>query len=390
MKKLLFIVLVAVVFYGCKKDEISTIPNLTTAEISTITHATVTSGGNITNNGGAEIIARGVCWSTNENPTIADNKTTDGTGSGSFTSSITGLIANTLYYIKAYATSSVGTAYGNQQSFTTLPKFEITNIKCSSLKIVRGQVITFTSVLSDPIGNINYEWKFFFDNQQIDVKSGFNLKEVTVVASKIGEYTLRLNITRGVSDNDNYEIKFNPIEPNFQFGIWGDNEATIKMAELNVGNEVCVWTPDIPVIAPENTGLTTITYSRGGDYCTYYFYIYYFKDGVLMAGAYTKVWTNYQGDDARGQYGCYLLEKTNLETILKTTIPEGKIWNVPSIGQQVDFWDQGDYFRSLAIVSGYLELKTEAITRYGRGNLHLYCLGGSVIFFEYMIASPNL
>ncbi len=92
---------------------------LTTTEVSSITPSSGISGGNITDDGGGNITARGVCWSTNQNPTTADNLTTDGSGDGSFTSNITGLSANTTYYVVAYATNSAGTAYGNQVSFAT-------------------------------------------------------------------------------------------------------------------------------------------------------------------------------------------------------------------------------------------------------------------------------
>ena len=97
----------------------SQVPVLTTAAISAITQTTAECGGNITSDGGATVTARGVCWSTNPTPTVADNKTTDGTGTGSFTSSITGLTAGTPYYVRAYATNSVGTGYGNSISFAT-------------------------------------------------------------------------------------------------------------------------------------------------------------------------------------------------------------------------------------------------------------------------------
>jgi len=80
---------------------------------------TATSGGNITSDGGAAVTARGVCWATTSTPTTANSKTTDGTGTGSFTSSLTNLSANTTYYVRAYATNSAGTAYGSQVSFIT-------------------------------------------------------------------------------------------------------------------------------------------------------------------------------------------------------------------------------------------------------------------------------
>ena len=95
------------------------VPVLSTTEVTEITANTATSGGNITDDGGTTVTARGVCWSTNENPTIEDNKTEDGTGAGSFKSIVTDLEPNTTYYVRAYATNSAGTGYGSAMSFTT-------------------------------------------------------------------------------------------------------------------------------------------------------------------------------------------------------------------------------------------------------------------------------
>ncbi|NTW31335.1 MAG: hypothetical protein HGB12_01650 [Bacteroidetes bacterium] len=95
-------------------------PTLTTTSASSISGGNATSGGNITNSGTTSVTARGVCWSTSINPTIADNKTLNSSGTGSFSSTITGLTSNTFYYVRAYATSSVSTSYGNQISFTTI------------------------------------------------------------------------------------------------------------------------------------------------------------------------------------------------------------------------------------------------------------------------------
>jgi hypothetical protein len=100
----------------------ATIANgITTNNLTSITQTTATCGGNIASDGASSITSRGVCWSTtNSNPTILDTKTNNGTGIGSFTSSITGLTAGTTYYVRAYATNSVGTAYGNTRTFVTL------------------------------------------------------------------------------------------------------------------------------------------------------------------------------------------------------------------------------------------------------------------------------
>lgn len=92
---------------------------ITTNDITNITANSAVSGGNITDDGGFTITARGVCWSTSQNPTINDSQTTNGTGIGQFTSSITELTYNTIYYVRAYATNSKGTSYGEEKIFTT-------------------------------------------------------------------------------------------------------------------------------------------------------------------------------------------------------------------------------------------------------------------------------
>jgi uncharacterized protein (TIGR02145 family) len=96
-------------------------PTLTTSVITSPTRTSAVSGGNITSDGGAAVTARGVCWSTSSGPVVTGSHTTDGSGSGTFTSTITGLTPGTLYYVRAYATNSAGTSYGNERTFTTSP-----------------------------------------------------------------------------------------------------------------------------------------------------------------------------------------------------------------------------------------------------------------------------
>ena len=90
-----------------------------TDEASEITANSAVCGGNVTTDNGYYVTSKGICWSTSENPTINDNKTNDGDGTGSFTSELTDLEPNTIYYVRAYATNLAGTAYGKQVSFTT-------------------------------------------------------------------------------------------------------------------------------------------------------------------------------------------------------------------------------------------------------------------------------
>lgn len=114
------ILVICTLLYSCKKNtadlQSPRLPNISTTAVSGVTAGTATAGGNISNEGGSPVTARGVIWSTG---TSATTTTLDGTGGGSFTSNLTGLTQNTTYYVKAYATNSYGTAYGNTVSFTT-------------------------------------------------------------------------------------------------------------------------------------------------------------------------------------------------------------------------------------------------------------------------------
>jgi uncharacterized protein (TIGR02145 family) len=111
--------LIISLFSGCNKAEFATTPIISTAAVIKITGVSMTSGGNITSDGGAKVTSRGIYWSTNPNQTTDDNKTSDGAGTGNFTSNMSGLNGSTTYFVRAYATNSIGTAYGNQLSFTT-------------------------------------------------------------------------------------------------------------------------------------------------------------------------------------------------------------------------------------------------------------------------------
>ncbi len=101
--------------------DISTTPTVTTNPVSSITSNSAVCGGNVTSDGGATVTARGVCWSTSSYPTTSNSRTTDGNGTGTFTSYISGLSSSTIYYVRAYATNSSGTSYGSNVIFTTNP-----------------------------------------------------------------------------------------------------------------------------------------------------------------------------------------------------------------------------------------------------------------------------
>ena len=117
-------------FASCKKDATPGVSadqsSLTTTAVTVITPYTAEAGGNVSSAGGSTVTARGVCWSINSNPTTANSITTDGTGTGNYSSVLTGLQPNTTYYVRAYATNGSGTAYGNEQHFVTQALSETT------------------------------------------------------------------------------------------------------------------------------------------------------------------------------------------------------------------------------------------------------------------------
>jgi uncharacterized protein (TIGR02145 family) len=112
-----------VIIPGLSAANIPQLATLSTTAVSSITATSAVSGGNISSDGGASITARGVVWSTSQNPTLANNMgiETNGTGLGSFISNLSSLSSFTTYYVKAYATNNAGTAYGNEVTFTTAP-----------------------------------------------------------------------------------------------------------------------------------------------------------------------------------------------------------------------------------------------------------------------------
>jgi pectin methylesterase-like acyl-CoA thioesterase len=117
-------------------DVVVELPTVTTAAVSYISTTTALCGGSISNDGGGTITARGVCWNITGDPTIADNYSSDGTGVGLFSSTLTNLTAGAKYYVRAYATNSAGTSYGKQDSLTTLLELVVPTVTTTEPSVV--------------------------------------------------------------------------------------------------------------------------------------------------------------------------------------------------------------------------------------------------------------
>jgi len=141
MRTLFFLFLLSITILSCQKsnspDNPTIPPGVSSSEIGSITSNSVVIAVNVSADGRESITARGVCWKNSPTPDISGSHTTDGIGTGTFNSSITGLIPGTTYYVRAYATNSRGTAYGSELSFTTsTPDVYVTGIESNGTKNV--------------------------------------------------------------------------------------------------------------------------------------------------------------------------------------------------------------------------------------------------------------
>jgi len=171
---------------------------VTTGQVLNITTTTATCAGNVTGDGGAAVTARGLCWSTSENPTTENSKTTDGTGVGTYTSNITDLSPNTTYYVRAYATNSLGTAYGEQRTFTT---------KQTTPSVTTGYVTDLTTIKAYCSGNVTSEGGssvtargVCWNTSENPTTSNFK----TTDGTGVGTYTSTIT---GLSPNSTYYVR---------------------------------------------------------------------------------------------------------------------------------------------------------------------------------------
>lgn len=128
-----------------------TLATVTTVLITKVSIYTAESGGEVTSDGGGTITARGVCWSTHENSTIADSKTIDGEGTDPFVSKVTGLDPRTDYYLRAYVTNEAGTSYGDEMLFTSTDEYS------GTYEVVTGSVFRqLPDGSADPVASGDY------------------------------------------------------------------------------------------------------------------------------------------------------------------------------------------------------------------------------------------
>jgi len=287
------------------------VPEVTTGNVTNVSATTATCGGNVTGDGNSFVTARGVCWSTFENPTINAHKTVDGEGLGSFASQLTGLTHSTKYYVRAYATNSEGTAYGEQKSFTTMvitpPTVTTANVtNIGSVSATCGGNVT--NIGNDPSTTRGVCWSTS-QNPTIE-----NSK--TVDGTGIGSFTSEIT---GLTHSTKYYVRayatnaegtaygaqrtFTTIAPLFTTGdytislydSWGDgwdnaNFVSVKVGDTYVLTDITLSSGSGPYHKNfhVNEGQSVTVYFTGG----YYDYECYYKISSGTSGTGTVLYTS--------------------------------------------------------------------------------------------------
>jgi len=234
-----FVIISILLFNSCIKDK-ETLPVIATTEVTDITQTTAASGGAVTNDGGALIDERGVCWSNAQNPTTSDSKTTDGAGIGDFSSFLTGLTPGATYYVKAYATNSVGIGYGSQISFSTSPILAPTMSTAIASSITSNEATSGGIVTGDGGGSIT-ERGVCWNTTQNPTYSNNKTSD----GNGLGQFTSSLT---GLSPNTTYYLR----------------AYAVNSAGIAYGNEI-IFTTNTETLGCENVWMTSGIYPETGD-----------------------------------------------------------------------------------------------------------------------------
>ena len=201
------------VFAGCEKepekdlddDTGSGLPEVLTNEVSTITANSAVCGGYVTSDGGNAVTARGVCWSIQHNPVVNNSITTNGEGTGSFTANITGLSPNQTYYVRAYATNSNGTVYGEERSFRTQSNGGGTTAGLPTVETSTPTNVTTTSAVCG--GNVTSDGGSTVTARGVCWSTSSNptvYDNKTIDGSTLGQFTSNIS---GLQSNTTYYVR---------------------------------------------------------------------------------------------------------------------------------------------------------------------------------------
>ncbi len=221
------------------------VPVLTTTAITEITGSSAITGGNITVSGGAAVTARGVCYGTTQNPTIAGTKTTNGEGVGIFTSTLSQLKGNTTYYVRAYATNSAGTAYGPEVTFKTLVDLPVVTTYAVSA-ITKVSAFTGGEITYDGGAPITAKGVVYslnpeptLNDKKIEGGSGTSAFISNLIRlEKFTKYYVRAYATNSAGTAYGNEVQFTTLADIFTWNIPGN-----YVAASYPGSDLADWSP---------------------------------------------------------------------------------------------------------------------------------------------------
>jgi len=243
----------------------SGLPEVTTNSVSSIT--TAVAEGEVTDEGSSSVTERGICWSTSPNPTTTDTHASNGTGTGTYTVNLTGLTANTTYYVRAYAINSEGTSYGDNITFTT--ENDMPEVVTSSVSSITTDAVAEGEVTDEGSSSVTERgicWSTSPNPTTADTHDSNG--------TGIGTYSVNLT---GLTSNTTYYVRAYAI--NSSGTSYGDNISFTTAPDAGD----CVMIADYPYLQTFDNWTT----SNPGDTCT--------PDGSVPL---EECWENVSGDDS--------------------------------------------------------------------------------------------
>jgi hypothetical protein len=221
-----------------------TIPTISTDIVSNITNAGATCGGNITNDGGSIITNRGLCYSTSPNPTINNSISISGSGTGTFLTTLSGLNASSIYYVRAFATNAIGTAYGVQRSFTTV------TLSAPTVTTDEASSISYTSATT---------------GLTVSSNGGSNIISQGVCYSTTQNPTINNNLINTTNTVGHFSATIDGLTPNTTYYVRAFSTNEIG---TSYGNEISfiTLTQTLPVITTNSViSINTVSAISGGN-----------------------------------------------------------------------------------------------------------------------------